>query len=77
MKKLPDNQLAELVNTAESELRVSGNLAQATNKIINIAFNRGYQIGREEVRSALIAKLASEAAKDLQMRFQSAPSTIQ
>jgi hypothetical protein len=65
MTKLPQEQLNELVNIAETELRVGGNLTTATNKIENIAYNRGFKVDRKEVKGALVAKLASEVAKEL------------
>lgn len=65
MKKLPQDQLNELLNIAESELRVKGTLTQMVNKIEGVAYNRGFSVNRNEVKQQLVAKLASEVAKDL------------
>ena len=65
MKKLPQEQMIELVNIAETELRLGGNLTTATNKIENIAYNRGFKVDRKEVKQALVEKLAFEVVKEL------------
>lgn len=65
MNKLPQEQLNELVNIAETELRIAGNLTTATNKIENIAYNRGFKVDRKEVKAELVAKLALEVSKEI------------
>lgn len=77
MKKLPQEQLTELINMAESELQRGGTLTQMVNKIENLAYNRSYRVDRNEVKSQLVAKLAGEINKEIQMRVHAMPSTIQ
>ena len=65
MNKLPQDQLNDLLNIAETQLRINGTLTQMVNKIEILAYNRGFSVNRKEVKEQLVAKLASEVAKDI------------